>query len=129
MDVSITLAIIAIIAAPFTAWLTNKLDKRKYQAEIARLNAIVAGLKSEAKKGELENVRTANNILMEQIVEPLERQIKKLSTNVSKLEKAIGQITTCPHAADCPVNRELLADEKADLDTGSGKQTGREGKY
>lgn len=128
MDTAIILAIIAIIAAPITAWLTNRLDRRKYMAEIDRLNAVVAGLKSEAKKGELDNVRRANEILMEQIVEPLERQLKKLSANVSKLEKAIGQIPSCPHSADCPVNRELLADEKANLDADSGKPTGREGK-
>ena len=128
METSIALALIAIVSAPITAWLTNRFDKRKYQAEIARLNAVVAGLQSDTKKGELENVRAANNILMEQIVEPLERQIKKLSTNVSKLEKAIDKISTCPNAADCPVNRELLADEKANLDAGSREQTGREGK-
>ncbi|MDY3979029.1 MAG: hypothetical protein SOZ00_03315 [Tidjanibacter sp.] len=119
METSIILAIIAIVAAPITAWLTNRLDKRRYKAEISRLNSEVARLQSDTKKGELENVRRANEILMEQIVEPLERQIKKLSTNVSKLEKAIGQISACPHAADCPVNRELLADEKANHDTNS----------
>lgn len=114
MSAELLLAVLGILAAPLTAWLSSKLTRRKYDTEIARLRADVAAAWADANRKELENARLGNEIIMQNIVHPLEAQIKRLNTNVTRLEKAVGKISNCPHAADCPVSHELLAIEKND---------------
>ena len=63
--------IAAIITAPVASWLTSKLQKRQYEEKIRQLHAEVDKIKSDVKSNELENVRKASGILMEQIVDPL----------------------------------------------------------
>ena len=108
MSLEIWLAIIAIVAAPVGSALTAVLMRRKYNTEISKL-------KSEVRGSELENVRTGNDILMSQIVEPLRTELKHLRADVNKFRRAIEKITVCPMAAECPVSRELRADEKNDV--------------
>lgn len=107
MSTELLLAIIAIAATPLTSWLASKLTRQKYSTEIAKLRAEVAAARADANRKELENVRVGNEIIMETIVRPLEVQVKRLNTNVSRLEKAVGKISLCPHATECPVSREL----------------------
>jgi hypothetical protein len=116
MNIEIWLAIIAIVATPTTGWLASKLTKGKYNAEIGRLRAEVSEAKANAEKKELENARLGNEIIMENIVRPLETQIKRLNKNVSRLEKAVDKIPACPHSAECPVTAELLANAESDDD-------------
>ena len=86
MSTELLLAIIGITAAPVTSWLASKLTRQKYNTEI----------------------------FMQNIVHPLEVQVKRLNTNVSRLEKAVGKISLCPHAADCPVSHELRKHKECD---------------
>lgn len=112
MSTELLLAVIGILSAPVASWLASKLTRRKYDTEIAKLHADVAAARADANRKELENARLGNEIIMQNIVRPLEAQVKRLNTNVTRLEKALGRISLCPHAADCPVSRELLDDEK-----------------
>lgn len=114
MSTELLLAIIGIAATPITSWLASKLTQQKYNTEIARLRAEAAAARADANRKELENVRVGNEIIMENIVHPLEVQVKRLNANVSRLEKAVGKISLCSHAADCPVSRELLDDAAGD---------------
>ena len=69
MSTELLLAIIGITAAPVTSWLASKLTRQKYNTEIARLRA------ADANRKELENVRVGNEIIMQNIVHPLEVQV------------------------------------------------------
>lgn len=121
MSTELLLAIIGIAAAPVTSWLASKLARQKYNTEIARLRAEAAAARANANSKELENARVGNEIIMQNIVHPLEVQIKRLNTNVSRLEKAVGKISLCPHAADCPVSHELLSHKDGDDAKHDGK--------
>ena len=123
MTTEVLLAIIGLLSAPVASWLSTKLTRRKYDTEIAKLNAEVANAKADATTKELENARLGNEILMDNVVHPLETQIKRLNSNVSRLERAVGKIPTCPHAVNCPVSAELRASEK----DGAGRQPGGNG--
>ena len=105
MSTELLLAIIGITAAPVTSWLASKLTRQKYNTEIARLRAEVAAARADANRKELENVRVGNEIIM---------QNKRLNTNGSRLEKAVGKISLCPLAADCPVSHELRKHKECD---------------
>lgn len=115
MSTELLLAVIGILSAPVASWLASKLTRQKYATEIAKLNADVAAARADANRKELENARLGNEIIMQNIVHPLESQVKRLNTNVTRLEKAIGKISMCPYSAECPVSRELLGDEKGDV--------------
>ena len=113
---SITTILLAIIgssaiSAPLGAWLGSILTRDKYKTEIAALRAEVAAKMSAVENSELDNVRKANDLLVETVVAPLQKEITSLRRNVDKFRKAIEKIPGCPHAHECPVSRELWDDE------------------
>ena len=116
---SITTIILAIIgsstiSASLGAWLGSILTRDKYKAEIDALRAEVAAKMSAVENSELDNVRKANQMLVETVVEPLQKEITSLRRNVDKFRKAIEKIPGCPHANECPVSRQLWSDEDID---------------
>lgn len=121
MNTEIWLAVIAIIAVPVTSWLTSKLDRRKYDAEISKLKTEIENMKAEVNSKELENVRQGTDILMTQIVNPLKTELKSLRSDVNKFRKAIEKISGCPLSDNCPVSRELYNAEKGDVEPAHGK--------
>lgn len=122
MSTEITLAIIAIAATPVGGWIGAILMRQKYRVEIEGLKADLEKKLTETRSTELDNVRQGNDILMQQIVEPLRTEIKSLRSDVNKFRKAIEKIPGCPHSNDCPVSRELLADEKGDVVPATGRK-------
>lgn len=113
-------ALVAAVSAPLGAWVNSKILRQKYDLEIGRLRAEMEGKLSEVKDSELENVRKASEILMDNIVDPLKGEIQSLRRDVNKFRKAIEKIPQCPMADSCPVSRELLATEARDAQRGSG---------
>ncbi len=122
MSTEIILAIIAIAATPLGGWIGAILMRQKYRVEIEGLKADLEKKLTETRRTELDNVRQGNDILMQQIVEPLRTEIKSLRSDVNKFRKAIEKIPGCPHSSDCPVSRELLADEKGDVVPATGRK-------
>ena len=113
---TILLAIIgsSAISGSLGAWLGSVLTRDKYKAEIDALRADVASKLSAVENSELDNVRKANQMLVETVVEPLQMEITSLRRNVDKFRKAIEKIPGCPHANECPVSRQLWSDEDID---------------
>ena len=104
-------AIVAAISAPLGAWVNSKILRQKYDIEIGKLRAEMEEKLSAVKKSELDNVREASQILMENIVKPLKTEIQSLRKDVNKFSKAVEKIPSCPMADKCPVSRELLIAE------------------
>jgi len=104
-------AIVAAISAPLGAWVNSKMLRQKYDIEIGKLRAEMEEKLSAVKKSELDNVREASQILMENIVKPLKTEIQSLRRDVNKFSKAVEKIPSCPMADKCPVSRELLIAE------------------
>lgn len=107
-------SIVAAVSAPLGAWVNSRVLRQKYQLELDNLRAEMKQKFTNVENSELENVRKASDILMENIVKPLEKEIKSLRRDVDKFRKAIEKIPSCPMADNCPVSRELLAAEAAD---------------
>lgn len=104
-------AIVAAVSAPLGAWVNSKVLRQKYDIEIGKLRAEMEEKLSAVKKSELDNVREASQILMENIVKPLKNEIQSLRRDVNKFSKAVEKIPSCPMADKCPVSRELLVAE------------------
>ena len=104
-------AIVAAISAPLGAWVNSKILRQKYDIEIGKLRAEMEEKLSAVKRSELDNVREASQILMENIVKPLKTEIQSLRRDVNKFSKAVEKIPSCPMADKCPVSRELLIAE------------------
>lgn len=114
MTTELIMAIAGFVATTLATLLTAWLTRSKYTTEIAKLRADVAAANADASHKELENVKFGNEIIMENIVKPLEGHVKRLNKNVAKLEKAIARIPACPHSGECPVSLELLNNEEGD---------------
>lgn len=112
-------SIVAAVSAPLGAWVNSRVLRQKYQLELDNLRAEMKQKFTNVENSELENVRKASDILMENIVKPLEKEIKSLRRDVDKFRKAIEKIPSCPMADNCPVSRELLAAEAADTNRGT----------
>ena len=105
----------AIISAPLSAWLTAVLLRRKYDAEVEQLRAQVEASKTDTRGDELDNVKKAMAILMEQVVEPLKKKIYAIRKELERLRRAVEKVNTCPHAdIACPVRDELRRVEKCE---------------
>lgn len=107
-------SLVAAVSAPVGAWVNSKILRQKYDIEVGQLKAEMERKLSDVKNSELENLRKASDILMENIVKPLETEIKSLRRDVNKFRKAIEKIPSCPMADNCPVSRQLLIDEAGD---------------
>lgn len=112
-------SLVAAVSAPLGAWVNSRVLRQKYQLELDKLRAEMKQTLTNVENSELENVRKASDILMENIVRPLEKEIKSLRRDVDKFRKAVEKIPSCPMAGDCPVSRELLASEAADARRGA----------
>lgn len=97
---------VAAIAAPVGAWVGSVLQRRKYEAEIQAMRADIDARLAGVRGTELDNVRKSNDMLADRLTE-LNQETKRLRQDVRKLQRAIERIPSCPHAADCPVSREL----------------------
>ena len=64
-------ALVAAVSAPLGAWVNSRVLRQKYQIEIESLRAEMKDKLAEVKSHELDNVRKASDILMENIVKPL----------------------------------------------------------
>lgn len=107
MTLELILALVAIVASPLTAWLSAKLAKERYTAEIAKMRTEVEQMQSDVRSRELDNDKKAIEMIMELVVEPLRKDMKLLQDKLDLFTYAIEQIPTCPHADSCPVEHEL----------------------
>ena len=108
--VEIISLVAAIITAPLSSWLTAKLLRKKYDAEVDGLRAQVEASKADTRGDELANVKEAMSILMEQVVEPLKKEINAIRKELARLRRAVEKANRCPfadHADACPVLYEL----------------------
>ena len=103
--------LLALIAA---GALKSMFENKKYKQEVEKLKTDVEAAKTNTRSDELDNVKKAMSILMQEVVEPLKHEIKLIRNEVSNLRKAVEKANTCSHAANCTVRDEL---SKQDADT------------
>ncbi len=94
------------------ATLGSKIKEAKAKAEQALAEA--KKMHAEAKSTELDNDKTLVDTFNEYIVTPLKTEVNGLRKDVRKFTRAVEKINDCPHAADCPVRRELQNDQNCD---------------
>ena len=112
LTTEVILALIAIVAAPLSAWLSARMAKSKYAAEVEQLKADVKKTLSDVRGHELDNDKKAIEMIMELVVEPLRRDMKLLQRKLDRFSNAIEKINACPHADACPVEHELRRDKE-----------------
>ena len=106
--------VFGVVSAPVSLWIQNMLLRGKYNAEIEQLRAEIEASKTDTRGDELENVKKAMSILMEQVVEPLKKEINAIRKEVARLRRAVEKVNSCPHAARCPVRDALQKPEECE---------------
>lgn len=64
----------------------------------------------EARTIEIDNNQKLLSNFQSFIVEPLKKEVNALRKDVRRLNRAVDKIPACPHAAQCPVSRQLQND-------------------
>lgn len=103
-----------VVSAPVGLWIQSLLLRKKYNTELESLRAQVEASKTDTRGDELENVKNGMSILMEQVVEPLKKEINAIRKELARLRRAVEKANRCPfadHADACPVLYELCRAE------------------
>ncbi len=104
---SIIADIIALLA--LCGWFTNG---RKHKKETESIEA-------DTRKKDMELGKQYVDEFKDNIVKPLQTELRGLKREVTKLQKAVDKVNNCAFGNDCPVKRELQ--EQAAADTASEK--------
>lgn len=85
---------------------------------------------AEVEKLRLDNVEQATTILMDNIVEPLKKEMNGIRKELQRVRKALEKAGGCNYSADCPVLGELRQQEagaqgNSDRDSDSDRATPR----
>jgi hypothetical protein len=95
-----------VVSAPVGLWIQSLLLRKKYNTELESLRAQVEASKTDIRSDELENVKNGMSILMEQVVEPLKKEINAIRKELARLRRAVEKANRCPfadHADACAV--------------------------
>jgi hypothetical protein len=111
------ITVLTAVLTPLGALLTAVFMRKKHNAEVEQLKTQIEISKTDVRTHELENVDKGMEILMNQVVEPLKKEINELRKEVVRFRKAIARINDCAHATTCPVRSELQNKEYADEQT------------
>jgi len=85
-----------VVSAPVGLWIQSLLLRKKYNTELESLRAQVEASKTDTRGDELENVKNGMSILMEQVVEPLKKEINAIRKELARLRRAVEKANRCP---------------------------------
>lgn len=108
------------LLAALTALLTLGPTVRKAKAEAEKA-------KADAETVRIDNTEHATRILIDNIVEPLKKELSATRREMARLRKAIDGANDCLHRADCPVLYGLRELPKTEPDPDSGEYLGKRG--
>lgn len=108
------------LLAALTALVTLGPTVRKAKADAERA-------KADAETVRIDNTEHATRILIDNIVEPLKKELNATRREMARLRKAIDGANDCRHRADCPVLHELRELPKTDPERDDGESRGRRG--
>lgn len=97
------------LLAALTALVTLGPTVRKAKAEAEKA-------KADAETVRIDNTEHATRILIDNIVEPLKKELSATRREMARLRKAIDGANDCQHRADCPVLHELRELPKTDTE-------------
>lgn len=102
------------ILAPLGSILTWYFSRAQSRKELERLQAEVEGLKKTNTGVDISNIKAAAEILTDNVVKPLEKELQRVSREVSKFRKAVEKIKSCKYEDECPVKDQLYKLEDHD---------------
>ena len=104
------------LVAAIIAIATLRSHVKEAEAKAEQALAEAQKMHAEAKSTELDNDKTLVDTFNEYIVAPLKIEVNGLRKDVRKFTRAIEKINDCPHAANCPVRRELQDNQDSNAD-------------
>lgn len=113
------------LIATLVALLTIKQTMQKAKAEAERA-------KADAETVRIDNAEHATRILIENIVEPLKKELNATRREMARLRKALDHANACEYHSTCPVLYELRDQPKGHGGVGTegrGGDIGKSGQY
>lgn len=100
---SIVLALITLLSG--CGWIVNR---RKYKQEVEQLKAENRQKYMDLAKEYVEQFRI-------NIVEPIQKEVRHLRTEIKQLKDAIEKVNDCPYRDNCPVRKQLHNESHGDV--------------
>ena len=104
------------LIAAIIAIATLRSHVKEAEAKAEQALAEAKRMQADAKSKEQENDKNLVDTFNEYIVTPLKKEVNGLRKDVRKFTCAVEKINDCPHAANCPVRRELQNDQECHAD-------------
>lgn len=79
---------------------------------VATLAASKRKAKAEAGHAEMDLAKDYVDQFRDNVVVPLQKDVKGLRREVKGLKNAVSKINSCPHSAECPVRDELQKQQR-----------------
>ena len=98
--------------ATLVALITIKQTVQKAKAEAERA-------KADAETVRIDNAEKATRILIENIVEPLKKELNATRREMARLRKALDHANACEYHSSCPVLYELREQPKGKVGGGN----------
>lgn len=105
---------LSYLLTPITGVFTYFVTKKQNKKELERLQAEVEGLKKTNTGVDIANIKSSTDILIENIVKPLEKELQSVRRELSKFRKAIEKVKSCKYEDECPVKEQLYKLEDHD---------------
>lgn len=102
------------ILAPFSSVITWLVTRKRSSNEIVRLKKEIEGIEKANTGVDISNIKSAIQILTENVVEPLEKELKSVRRELARFRKAIEKVKSCPYEDECPVKEQLHKSEEND---------------
>lgn len=107
------------LLAALTALITLGPTVRKARADAEKA-------KADAETVRIDNTEQATRILIDNIVEPLKKELSATRKEMARLRKALDGANDCRYRADCPVLHELREFPKTENDDGGAVRSKRQ---
>jgi hypothetical protein len=101
------ISIIGYALSPFSILLTWLLSRKQSAKEVERLKEEINGMQKQNTGVDIANIRAATEILTENVVKPLEKELHAVRRELFRFRRAVEKVNACKYEDECPVKKEL----------------------
>lgn len=102
------------ILTPLTSLFTWFVTRNQSARELEKLKEEISSLQKTNTGVDIANIKSSTDVLIENIVKPLEKELQSVRRELSKFRKAIEKVKSCKYEDECPVKEQLYKLEDHD---------------
>lgn len=105
---------IGYILAPLSSVFTYLFTRKQSDKQLEKLKEEVSTLQKTNTGVDIANIKASTDILIINVVKPLERELQGVRRELNMFRKAVSSIKSCQYEDDCPVKEHLYKSQDND---------------